>query len=76
VRSGETRNRGAPGCMRYVRMHGSFTHRAREGSNSFRFTGRLAGKRLRPDRYRLIARAKDAAGNVSASVHTQFRIRG
>ena len=70
------RNRDAPGCTRYVLIRGSFTHRSRQGSNSFRFTGRLAGKRLRPDRYQLIARAKDTAGNVSASVHTRFRIRG
>jgi hypothetical protein len=56
-------------------MRGSFTHRARLGTNSFKFTGRLAGKKLRPGEYRLVARAKDAAGNLSAPVHTRFRIR-
>ena len=69
------RNRSARPCTRYVLMRGSFTRAARNGANSFRFTGRLVGKTLRPGKYRLVARAKDAAGNLSKSVEAPFGIR-
>ena len=69
------RNRRARPCTRYLQVRGSFIHTARRGSNSFRFTGRLAGKKLQPGKYRLSARSKDPAGNLSASVQSPFGIR-
>jgi hypothetical protein len=67
-------NRRRPRCTRYVRVRGSFVHRGKAGRNSFKFTGRLAGRKLSPARYRLVGIAKDAAGNVSAPERATFRI--
>jgi lysophospholipase L1-like esterase len=58
-----------------LRARGSFTHRGDEGGNRFTFTGRVDGRRLRPGRYRLVARARDRGGNVSNRVRTPFVIR-
>ena len=69
------RNRRAGRCTRYLPIRGSFTHVARQGSNRFRFAGRLAGKTLRLGSYRLVARAKDTAGNNSPAAETAFRIK-
>jgi virginiamycin B lyase len=49
------RNRRAKKCKRYVKVKGSFTHAGKSGANSFRFTGRIANKKLRPGRYQLVA---------------------
>jgi virginiamycin B lyase len=49
------RNRRAKRCKRYVAVRGSFTHAGKAGSNSFKFTGRVAKKKLRPGRYQLVA---------------------
>jgi hypothetical protein len=67
-------NRRRPRCTRYVSVRGSFVHRGKAGRNSFKFTGRLAGRKLSPGRYRLVGIAKDAAGNVSTPERTSFRI--
>jgi hypothetical protein len=67
-------NRRARRCTRYVKVRGSFTHAGRAGANSFKFTGRLRGRKLSPARYRLVAVARDAAGNVSAARRSNFRI--
>jgi sugar lactone lactonase YvrE len=45
---------GGRRCTRYVRV-GSFIHIDRGGPNRFRFTGRMAGRALRPGRYLLQA---------------------
>jgi lysophospholipase L1-like esterase len=68
------RNRDARRCTRYVLMLGAFVHRGHAGANSFRFSGRLAHRRLRPGSYRLVARAGDALGNVSIPARAPFRI--
>jgi CSLREA domain-containing protein len=59
---------------RWAAMTGAFARRGVRGANRFRFTGRLSGKRLGPGRYRLLAIARDAAGNVSRLVRREFRI--
>ena len=41
-------NRRKRRCTRYVAVKGSFTHAGAAGRNSFRFSGRLRGKRLKP----------------------------
>jgi Glycine rich protein len=68
------RNRRARRCTRYRRLRGSFTHAGKAGLNSFRFTGRLRGKKLRPGRYRLTMVATDSAGNRSRAKRARFRI--
>jgi hypothetical protein len=68
-----TRRRGRR-CTRYKEVTGNFTHAGSSGANSFRFSGRLNGKRLSRGRYRLLAVPKDAAGNNGRSVRTRFRI--
>lgn len=67
-------NRRAKACTRYTLMRGGFTHRGKAGRNRFRFSGRLAGRKLRAGRYRLRAVATDAAGNKSLSRRARFRI--
>ena len=67
-------NRRRPPCTRYVRVRGSFVHPGRAGPNSFRFTGRVGGRKLAPARYRLVAIGRDAAGNASAAKRASFRI--
>ena len=45
------------------------------GNTKFRFRGRFDVKhRLKPGRYRMTLRARDAAGNVSAPDRVRFRL--
>jgi Glycine rich protein len=62
-------------CTRYVRVRGSFNYAGAAGVNRLRFRGRMAGRKLRRGRYRLVAVATDAAGNRSRPVRRAFRIR-
>ena len=48
-------NRQSARCTRYVTVPGSFTRRRGAGADRFTFTGRLAGRALRPGSYRLRA---------------------
>ena len=66
-------NRTKPRCTRYVTVRGSFTRAGRAGANSFRFTGRLRGRKLSLGRYRLTAVAANANGRSRAAT-TTFRI--
>jgi len=50
-----SKNRRARSCKRLVPVRGSFSRRRAAGAARFRFTGRLAGKRLSPGRYRVTA---------------------
>jgi streptogramin lyase len=62
-------------CVRYVRVRGSFTVDGRSGKNRVRFQGRISRKRkLRPGRYRMVLRARDAAGNRSTTARARFRL--
>lgn len=67
------RHKGRP-CVRYRRLRGSFTDSGKAGGNSFRFSGRLKRKPLKPARYRLVGTPRDAAGNRGKAVRTKFRI--
>jgi hypothetical protein len=60
-------------CTRLVRA-GSFTHADEAGRVSFRFSGRVGGRKLRPGRYRLRATAQNALGR-SAPLSKRFRVR-
>jgi hypothetical protein len=48
-------NRKARACTRLVALTGSFTVVGNVGANSFRFTGRIGGRSLKPGRYQLVA---------------------
>ena len=56
------RNRNARKCKRVVRVRGSFTRTGSAGPNSFRFMGRIGGRKLKPGDYLL--RATPAANGV------------
>jgi hypothetical protein len=65
-------NRRGKRCTRFVRVPGSFTRKRQAGGDSFTFTGRLAGRGLRPGRYRLVAAA--TVRRKTASAKAGFRI--
>jgi hypothetical protein len=59
-------------CTRYVTV-GKFTHRDRAGTNSFHFSGRVRGRKLKPGSYRLQAVPRFAGRNGRA-VTNSFRV--
>jgi hypothetical protein len=59
-------------CIRYLTV-GSFTHSDRAGPNSFRFTGRVGGHKLKPGSYLLMATPRVGGRNGIATT-TRFRI--
>ncbi|MDX6690134.1 MAG: hypothetical protein QOG15_1591, partial [Solirubrobacteraceae bacterium] len=69
-------NRGKKKCTRYVNAGSRKFSAAKQGANSIRFQGRLSStKRLALGKYRLTARAKDAAGNSEkVKRRTTFRL--
>lgn len=73
VRPTRTNRRGRA-CTRVTRLPGTLTARANTGVNVRRFTGRLAGRRLRPARYRLTATLRDSAGNVGRARAAAFTV--
>jgi hypothetical protein len=60
-------------CTAYKRI-GSITQRVTAGSNTIYFSGRIAGRRLRPGRYRALLKITDLAGNVSRVERVRFRV--
>ena len=66
-------NRNNARCTRFV-ARGSFRHSGRAGSNSFRFSGRLLGRKLAPGRYRFSAVATDSGRLSSPVKRLSFRI--
>jgi hypothetical protein len=67
------KNRTARSCTRPVALGGSFTLVGHAGANSFHFTGRLAGHKLAPGRYQLVA-TPDNGGRVGGATRANFRI--
>lgn len=55
-------------------LKGSAKRQGNAGKNSLRFRGRLSGRKLRPDRYDLVATATDAAGNRADRKRIKFTI--
>ena len=66
-------NRRAGKCTRLVPVRGSFVRAGISGVNRFRFTGRLAGRTLKPGSYRLVATPR-SGGKAGHSAHAAFRI--
>jgi hypothetical protein len=67
------KNRKARKCTRLVTVRGSITLAGRAGANSFRFTGRLARKKLKPGKYRLVG-TPSAGGRAGRPAGASFRI--
>lgn len=67
------RNRKGHKCIRLRTLRGGFTLVGRAGANSFRFSGRLAGKRLKPGKYRLMV-IPSAGGRSGRPIVQAFRI--
>jgi len=57
-----------------LRLKGRFARTAGQGRTSFRFTGRVRGRKLKPGRYYLVAAATDAAGNRARPVRVGFTV--
>jgi hypothetical protein len=67
-------NRTARPCVRWLKVRGQIDRAGVAGSNSFRFTGRLAGRKLPPGSYRAVSVATDAAGNRSPIARRAFNV--
>lgn len=61
-------NRGRKPCPLFKPLSGSFDHPGAAGANSFKFTGRLGGKALRPGSYRLVASAATSTRRTSFKI--------
>ena len=70
--SGETQHGRA--CVRWAHVRGSFTRSAGPGAVSFRFSGRIGGRRLAPGRYRLLAAPRDVLGTGGVVRRAAFRV--
>ena len=66
-------NRKARRCTRTSTLKGSFMQTAKAGVNSFGFSGRLGGRRLKPGSYRLVA-TPSANGRTGRPVSARFRV--
>jgi hypothetical protein len=69
-----SRHRTGPRCRKWISVKGRFAKASLAGPNSVRFTGRLKRRPLKPGGYRLVIRARDAAGNVTRPKRPNFRI--
>jgi hypothetical protein len=70
-----TRNRKSPRCARFVTAPGSFTRSGLATTNTFRFSGRIGTRTLKPGKCRLIA-TPTADGKTGASVAAPFNVVG
>jgi hypothetical protein len=66
---------GQKACTLYTRVKGKLVRGTGAGLSSFRFMGRLNGSSLKPGSYRLVASARDGAGNTSKIVRRSFTIK-
>jgi hypothetical protein len=60
-------------CKAYKRI-GSITRAVAPGQNTINWNGRIAGRRLRPGRYRALLVITDSAGNKSSVERIRFRV--
>jgi hypothetical protein len=61
-------------CTRYLRVRGAFNVGGTAGANSFKFTGRVANRRLAKGGYRLVA-TPTAGAKTGNAARARFRIR-
>jgi hypothetical protein len=64
TRANKTKKR----CSRFKPVKGSFNHSGQVGANSFKFSGRLNGKGLKPGRYRLIGKTGSVSKTASFTI--------
>lgn len=67
-------NRNARSCARWREVRGQIERTGLAGANSFRFAGRLAGRKLARGSYRVVSVATDSADNRSAVAHRAFSV--
>jgi hypothetical protein len=60
-------------CKAYKKI-GSIKQAVVPGQNTIVFSGRIAGRKLRPGRYRALLVIRDTAGNVSRVEQVRFRV--
>jgi hypothetical protein len=60
---------------RFKALRGSFRVKGHRGLNRLRFTGRIRHHALRPGKYRLTLRARDASGRVGRPVRVRFAVK-
>ena len=65
-------SRPVAGRQRWTLLRGRILRSLSAGPTALRYRGRIAGRTLRPGRYRLLVRARDAAGNLSSQRRTTF----
>jgi hypothetical protein len=68
-------NLGRKACKRFVKLPGRIRKTTPAGIGKLTLKSRIGGRKLAPGRYRLVATAKDGAGNVSAPKRLGFRIK-
>jgi len=68
-------NRARKACKRFVKLPGRIQKTADAGVNKVKIPARIGGRKLKPGRYRLVAQARDAAGNRSTVKRIGFRIK-
>ena len=61
-------NRTKKRCSRFKAVKGTFTHSGQAGADSFKFSGRLNGKALKPGSYRLVAKTGSASKTASFKI--------
>ncbi len=67
------RNARARRCTRIVTLKAGFSQQGKAGTNSFRFTGRLGNRKLKPGRYVLVA-TPSTGGKAGNPITAPFRI--
>ncbi|WP_372789817.1 choice-of-anchor Q domain-containing protein [Paraconexibacter sp.] len=72
---GGRRVRSTRRCSRWVWVKGAVERPLPKGTSRVRFSGRLAGRSLRPGSYRLVARIRAAGGGSHGrALHRSFRV--
>jgi hypothetical protein len=61
-------NRTKKKCSRFKRVKGGFTHSGQAGQNRFKFSGRIAGRGLKPGRYRLVGKTGSVSKRASFKI--------
>jgi hypothetical protein len=61
-------NRSKKKCSRFKRVKGGFAHSGQAGQNKFKFSGRIAGKGLKPGRYRLVGKTGSVSKTASFKI--------
>lgn len=68
-------NRTRKACKRFAKLPGRIEKTAGAGVNRVKIPAKIGGRELKPGRYRLVARARDAAGNQSTVKRIGFRVK-